>query len=331
MPKRDTAKGLRINIIIDQLNKKTPYGGVTVRELAEKFEVTERTIYRDLKVIENDLVVPLVRQEDGRGSRIRLKHGYLPSLSPEKATVIFLSLLQHKGSALTGHIEEIKNALISTLFKYHNNPQKLATDNLQNRIHIIEESLADPLKTGEHFIKLVDAVRESYRVKLWYFVGHSGKDTERVVEPYGLICKRQNWYLVGRCLLREEIRVFRIDQISHVLAYTNERFKYPEDFSIQEYMAPSWGVINDGKCCQVLVKFSRPVAHLVQNMRYHSSQEIVEELEDGSLVVAYYVCGMQELKGWLILWGDSVEVLEPKELRQGMREFALRVAGLYGR
>lgn len=67
MPKRDTAKGLRINIIIDQLNKKTPYGGVTVRELAERFEVTERTIYRDLKVIENDLVIPLVRQEDGQG------------------------------------------------------------------------------------------------------------------------------------------------------------------------------------------------------------------------------------------------------------------------
>ena len=329
MPRRDTSKGLRINIIIDQLNKKTPYGGVTVRELTEKFEVTERTIYRDLKIIENELVVPLVRQEDGRGLRIRLKHGYLPSLSPEKATVIFLSLLQHKGSALTGHFEEIKNALISTLFKYHYDPQKLAVENLQKRIHIVEESLVNPRKTGEHFIKLVEAVRDSYRVKIWYFVGYSGEETERVVEPYGLICKRQNWYMVGRCLLRNDIRVFRIDQISQVLAYTSERFKYPKEFSLQEYMAPSWGVINDGDCCRVVVRFSQRVAHLVRNMKYHSSQEVVEEMDDGSIVVSYYVCGMQELIGWLIHWGDSVEVLEPHELRGEMRDYALSVAGLY--
>ncbi len=142
--KKNAARGLRLNMIIDWLNKKTPYGGVTIKELAEKFAVSERQIYRDLNTIENYLRVPLVRQETGKAVRVRMEAGYLPGLSPEKATVIFLSLLQQKGSALSGYLNEIKDALVSTLFKYHYDPKELAVERLQKRIHIVEETLAEP-------------------------------------------------------------------------------------------------------------------------------------------------------------------------------------------
>ncbi|WP_243276645.1 hypothetical protein [Desulfallas sp. Bu1-1] len=46
-PKKDASRGLRLNMIIDHINKRTPYGGVTVKELADKYEVTERQIHRD--------------------------------------------------------------------------------------------------------------------------------------------------------------------------------------------------------------------------------------------------------------------------------------------
>lgn len=327
--KKDTTRMLRLNRAVDQLNRKTPYGGITVRELAEKLEVSERQVYRDLNAIENDLGVPLKRQEDGRTVRVSLRHGYLPSLSPEKATVIFLSVLQQRGSALAGHLNEIKDALISTLFRYHYNPSKMAADRLQHRIHIVEECLADPQRTGEHFIKLVEAVRESHRVKLWYFTSHSGEETERVVEPYGLICKRQNWYLVGRCLTRGSTRVFRIDQIKDVLPYTSQRFEYPEGFSLQEYMAQSWGVINDGQLHRVRLKYSRRVAHLLKNMVYHHSQRLEEELPDGSVIVTFEICGLIEFRGWLIQWGDTVEVLEPEWLRREIQRFARRISDIY--
>ncbi|MBO8138599.1 MAG: DeoR family transcriptional regulator, partial [Desulfotomaculum sp.] len=107
-PKKDLTKKLRINMIIDLINKKTPYGGVTKKELVEKFEVSEKTIERDLNTIENEFRVPIIRQEkivDGvKRIYYNLEAGYLPSLSPEKATVLFLSLLQQKGSALAGHL-----------------------------------------------------------------------------------------------------------------------------------------------------------------------------------------------------------------------------------
>ncbi|WP_041432899.1 WYL domain-containing protein [Syntrophothermus lipocalidus] len=68
--------------------------------------------------------------------------------------------------------------------------------------------LADPDKTGNIFSKLVEALKYSYRVKLQYFTAYSQELTERLVKPYGLICKRQNWYLVAHCLKRNDIQVF---------------------------------------------------------------------------------------------------------------------------
>lgn len=331
--KKDASRGLRLNMIVNCINKRTPYGGVTIKELADKYEVTDRQIRRDLDDIQDFLGVPLLKKEqvvEGQKSIFYLAGaGYLPSLSPEKATAVFLSLLQQKGSALAGHLSELKDALVSTLFKYHYNPQELAVEKLQNRIHLVEEALAEPERVGELFAKLVQALKECHRIKIWYFTAYSRQNTQRVVEPYGLICKRQNWYLIARCLERQAIRVFRVDQIRDVFPYTSEKFEYPADFILREYMSQSWGVINDGEVCKVKLKFSPGLAFRAKSIIYHPSQVLEEELIDGSVIISYSVCGIEEMKTWLIQWGNNVEVLEPGWLREDMCEFAEDVLNLY--
>lgn len=99
MPKSrsDVTRVLRLNIILDILNKKSPYGGVTIADLKERCGVSERQIYRDLDYLENELRVGLVRPDKNTSKKeglYRLDAGYLPSISPERATIIFLSLLQ---------------------------------------------------------------------------------------------------------------------------------------------------------------------------------------------------------------------------------------------
>ena len=331
--KKDATKVLRLNMIVHCINNKTPYGGVTIKELAEKHEVSERQIHRDLVALQNELLVPLITKEqtfEGKTSTYYcLRAGYLPSLSPEKATVLFLSLLQQKGSALSGHLNELKDVLVSTLFKYHYNPTELAVEKLQNRIHLVEEVLAEPQRVVDLFAKLVQALKDCYRVKIYYFVTHSRQETERVVEPYGLICKRQNWYLVAKCLNRNAIRVFRIDQIKDALAYTSEKYSYPVDFDLKEYMSHNWGVMSDGEVCKVRLKFSNAIAHRVKNVVYHSSQVLEEELADGSVILSFTVCGIDEMKTWIIQWGNRVEVLEPAWLREDIYKMAEAIMNMY--
>ncbi|MCF8011806.1 MAG: WYL domain-containing protein [Clostridiales bacterium] len=331
--KKDSSRGLRLNMIIDFINTKTPRGGVTIKELVDKFEVTERQVRRDLDAIQNDMRKPLRKKEkDTYGYKNTMYYfeiGFLPSLSPEKATAIFMSMLQQRGSALGGYLNDLKNALVSTLFSYRYNPEEIAVEKIQKRIHIVEESLTEPERVGKLFTKLVNALKDCCRVKIKYYAAYSGQVSERVVEPYGLICKRQNWYLVGYCLKRQDTRVFRVDQLENVISYTGETFNYPEDFSLQNYMAHSWGVINDGETCKVKLKFSSHVAFRIKKIIYHPSQVIEEELDDRSIIVSFNVCGIDEMKTWIVQWGDAVEVLDPGWLREDMCKWAEQVLNTY--
>lgn len=248
--------------------------------------------------------VRIIRKEvPGQPTLFLLDRVYLPSISPEKAIIIFLSLLQQKGSALAGHINAIKDALVTHLFKNRYSSKSLEVEQLQERIHIVEEALSDPVGVGEIFGKLIIALKDNHRVKIWYFTAYRGEESERVVEPYGLICKRHNWYLVGYCHKSGEVRTFRVDRIRHVHLYVYEKFNYPQDFSLQEYMGQAWGVIRDDRVCRVRIKFNNTIAHLPRTIIYHPSQKIEEELPDGSIVVSYEVCGLDEMKTWIIQWG----------------------------
>ena len=132
----DTTKALRIAKVIELLNKKSPHGGLTLKEMGT-------------------IIVRPEKNTSIKEGLYRLDADYLPSISPEKALIIFLSLLHKKGSALAGHTNEIKDALIGTLFMYKYSPQSLPVEKLQERIYVVEEQLADQAKVGEIFAKLV--------------------------------------------------------------------------------------------------------------------------------------------------------------------------------
>jgi len=115
-----------------------------------------------------------------------------------------------------------------------------------------------------------------------------------------------------------------------VFTYTSERFEYPANFSLKEYMGSSWGVINDGEITKVRLKFSPEVAHRVTKLVYHPSQVVEELLEDGSVIISFEVCGLAEMKTWIMQWGDMVEGLEPEWLRKDVQKRAKRILALYG-
>ncbi len=331
MKRGDISKAVRLSIVLNTLNTKTPYGGVTLKELAERCGVVEKSVRRYIETLEQEMKIKVIRNErPGQPTLFLLDRVFLPSISPEKAFIIFLSLLQQKGSALSGHVNTIKDTLVAQLFKNKYTAESLEVEELQSRIHIIEETLSDPVGVGEIFGKLFIALKDNHRVKIWYFTAYRGEETERVVEPYGLICKRQNWYLVGYCQKAGEVRTFRVDRIRRVHLYVYDRFEYPADFSIQDYMGQAWGVIRDGDPYMVRIKFNPSIAHLPRTVVYHPTQKIEEELDDGSIIVSYELCGLDELKTWVIQWGEGAEVLEPEILREKVRETAARIARLYG-
>lgn len=325
--RRDIARAARLAKILGLLNERTPHGGLKMREIAALCGVGERQVYRDLRTIEDDMGIPLERE--GRPLRYRLKTAYLPPLGPDQALIIFLSLLQQRGSALAGHINTIKNVLVTHLFKNRYRAEDFPVTRLQSRLHFVEEAVADPETVAGVFARITEALQKEIRLKIRYFVGYRGELTERVIEPYALICKRQNWYLVGYCAQSEDVRTFRVDQIENAVLRSDERFIYPEDFSVQDYVGSAWGVMNIGPPRQVLLRFKPAVAYRLRRTIYHPSQSIEEEAGDGSIVVSFRISGLAEFCNWLLQWQDWVEVLEPASLRDEMAAIGRKIAGLY--
>lgn len=329
---RDIGKSARLAKLAELLNQTTPSGGVTIRELTGKLQVTERTVYRDLCTLETEMGMGLVRpaeDPDSRG-RYKLRFTYLPPLSPDRALFIYLSLLQQKGTVLGLNLPDVKQALLGTLAKYRYSPDDIALDQLEAKIHIVDDALADPELSGRHFIIILDALAKSYRLKVRYFTAYRQAVSERTVEPYGLICKHHNWYLVGRCREKDGLRTFRVDQIEALSPLKAKTFICPADFDLRLHCRDSWGVHRDGAAVTVRVKFAPDAAYRMKKMLYHPSQEIEGDLPDGSSLVRYRIDGKVEFYSWLLQWQERAEIIEPAEMRDEMRAIVRRVAAVYG-
>lgn len=328
--KKDNSKPERLIMVLDLLNRYTPRGGITLEELAERADVTVESIYRYFKVITNELKRSIVKKKgEGRKYKYSLEVGHLPSLSPETATALFLCSLQQQNTVFKDYLNDIKGSLISTLFKFNINPKQLAVETLQNRVYIVEESLAQPKHVGEIFNKIVGAIKNCHRLKFDYIKNERVTTPNRIIEPYGLMCKRQNWYLIGHDTVKDSLRVFRVDQIEYATSLSKEIFKYPADFNLKEYMSHNWGVMGDGDVSVVKLKVIGALAHRFRNMIYHHSQNIEEVLDDGSIIVSYKVRGLDEMMTWIVQWGEAMEVLEPAYLRGKLLQMGGKLVSLY--
>lgn len=327
-------KLLKIQRVMNLLQEKTPYGGITVAEIAEKEGISQKTVRRRLETIEIKLGTPLREEtavENGiKVTRYSLNGYYLSGLSPKDAVAMLLGMSQQKASALSDSVKDVRKALVSSLTARKYSTADFPFETLLERTYIVEEELIDPAVTGGVFSRLLEALLDSKRIYLKYHTASRGEETERLVEPYGIACKRQNWYLVGYCNLRKGIRIFRVDQIRHVrICHLEAGFPYPEGFCLKEYMQDSWGIIKDDDVRDVLLKVSPEGAYLFDVMRYHRSQEITGRNEDGSILVSYRVAGIREMTGWIVNWGGAVEVIRPEDLRKNVADCAERILRMH--
>lgn len=313
-------RSIRIKQLYDFLALKTPGGGATLAEIIAKCQVSDRQVYRDLDTLEKELEVRVLRPLKGQKTigYYKLDEHFNLSIGPDIAAILFLSILRQTGSPLASKTNEIKDTIIAALFQNRYRGQELAMEKLQQRVHIVQERLLDEEKSGEVVLKLMEAIKDNQIVSMNYYTPSRGVWSRRDIEPYGLTSKHNSWYLVGYCRESLARRTFRIDLIDgvHVLS---EKFIYPEDFCLKDYFGDSWGVYSSDETQQVLIKVQPQMAHRFKLLGYHPSQQVREECADGSIVVGYRTSGIYEFIGWLLKWGDLVEVLEPQDLREQVR------------
>jgi len=303
------------------------------RELLEQYspklpkeDSIKRSLQRDLNRLET-FGIAIDRPSSGSANKTyRLRQEYLPKLSRESAAVLYVSTLLHRNTLLDDAVRSVRFNMESGFFR--DRPERARL--LKERLYVLGDTLSSPEQFGQLLGQLIMAVSESYRVKVEY-VNNSGKTSSRILEPLGLACKRNVWYVIARQGSKADIKTFRVDQIQHLVSKEGDKFNYPEDFSLQKHIGASWGVFCNDTVQRVRLRFSPEVAARVKKLRYHPTQQIVEETADGAVIVQFDVCGLVEMQSWIMQWGKQVEVLQPAFLRKRILAQALSVAQLYSK
>ncbi|TLU97293.1 helix-turn-helix transcriptional regulator [Dyadobacter luticola] len=228
MSDNDTSRLSRLVAIVTQLQSKRT---ITSTYLAEQFNVSVRTIYRDIRTLES-AGVPVVTEE---GKGYTLVEGYrLPPVmfSEEEANALITAekLVQlNKDSSLSQNYVSAVTKIKSVLRSKTKDKAAL----LSERVAFEETS---PLSSGSNLLSSLQIALTHFNVvRLAYRSSAKDDTTLRFVEPFAVINRLgENWYLIAWCRLRQDFRLFRFDRIIG-FEIINETFK-PHNISLEEFL-----------------------------------------------------------------------------------------------
>jgi predicted DNA-binding transcriptional regulator YafY len=290
-------------------------------ELAERLEITERTVRRDIDRL-RELGYP-VEAEPGRHGGYRLgRGGRLPPLllNDEEAVAVAIGLR----SAVDGSVSGMEESAVSTLAKL----EHLLPAHLARRVRSLHESTASMLWSGSrpdtvdaaHLLVLANACSNQERVRFAY-TDRTRKASDRLVEPLRLVRSGPRWYLVARDIDRADWRTFRLDRMTSC-EWVGTRFEHKDPPDPVAMVTE--GVTVHSYPYRARIRIPLP---LEQATRVVPRTFAVIESEDAdSTIVELGSTGMYRMAGYLASLYPPCEVLHPVELRDALRTHAEAVA-----
>ena len=288
-------------------------GRVRAEDLADIFETSKRTIYRDIQAL-GQAGVPLV-STPGRG--YTLMEGYfLPplSFSADEATILLLGsevMAQSFDAQYRAAAESASRKIAGVLPE----KQRAEVDYLQNSLRFIVSSRHARPDEQAKLQQLRRAIIERRTVCFRYQRRHGDDATNieapREADPYGLAHVSDAWYLTAYCHLRRGMRNFRLDRMDD-LTILDKTFSRPSGFSMQQQVKRNLG----NQVVRAL--FDKEVARWV--LESPSFFMVAQEETPEGLLVTLHVQQEREVLQWLLGWGRHMRVLEPASLQRLIAE-----------
>ena len=289
----------------------------SARVLADRLEVSERTIYRDVDAL-SAAGVPVYAQR-GSGGGIVLADGYRRALtyfSEDEVRALFVSgaspladLGLERGLAQA--LEKLRGGLADV--------HQRAADESRSRIHLDQRRWNQPEPPRELLTALRRAVWDDRRLRICY-EDRNRKSTTRTVDPLGLVSKAGVWYLIARS--DGELRSFRVERVANAQKLP-ERFERPADFDLERYWAESSARFAEASRSVDCVVTFRAANDALERVTYYWPAEVVSEQARESIVRVTFP-GREVAVFQAIAWSDVATLVEPDELREAIAHRARR-------
>lgn len=301
----------RVTAILTQLQSKPV---VRAQDLAEKFDVSIRTIYRDVKTLEN-AGIPIVGEA---GNGYSLMEGYkLPPIMFTKEEVLsFITaekLMQKFSHQSLGNHYQVAMEKVRSVLRHSD---KNLIQNIEKQIDVFSAHA----HSGDSLKNVIPIILESIAEKTQLSIEYQtvdGRISNRTIEAVGIFFEFNFWYIMAYCILRKDFRQFRVDRIQQI-SKTQTPF-------LQEY-----GQINDyrkshgNKVQAKLLVDKKIMSHLVNSKKYYG---LIEEVEtDQGMELTFETEWINDgFPRWLITFADYATVLEPESLRIRLNELLVKM------
>ncbi len=309
----------RILRLLGLLQSDLPLGP---HDLARKLNVSARTIYRDLKLLQHagyDFIYDDNLQK-------YVAYSTTPHLKLETEDMKSLMLAANHLSPESGSLASRAIEAVGKIMQWL--PQKIQQ---QCTYFASNFSISEyPQINTNHqklFNDLQEALEKRLRTKIKYTVKNSTIQQTTILSPYHLRMGELGWQIIGYSTLHHKVINLSAPQIGTVELLA-ERYVIPSTFNIQDLFKFAWSANPEGQLYQVSLRFQPAASYRVLNVRWHSTQKITID-ENGYINFEVKVDGLQEIVWWIIGFGDLVEVLEPATLRHRVADITGNMYSLY--
>ncbi len=297
----------RISAILIQLQSKPV---IRATEIAERFGISIRTVYRDIRALE-EAGIP-IGSESGVGYFLAEGFHLPPVMFTKKEAYSLLlaeKLIEKMADSSAG--EHYKSAMykIRSVLKDH---EKSDLEKLENFIDIARYKPKPQHDFPDNFMSdLQEAIVNNRILNIEYMSLWKNQVTNREIEPLGIVYYGSNWHLISFCLLRNDYRDFRFDRIK-TLCDTGKRYQKKKQKSIREFYEE---LSRNEDVQKVVVRFKNEIAGYTDSQKYFFGffeQKKYSEFTE----MTFLVSPVEYIAKWLISYGNQVDVVEPLSLKE---------------
>lgn len=282
---------------------------VTVDDLSERYNISARTVYRDLAALQ-EAGVP-IGSEPGEGYFI-VKGYHLPPVMFDRNEAS--SLLAGERLMQKWNHTEIGKSYLSAVDKIRAilpPDDKVYFETLDQHIQTYNYYNQDFPKTDDQiFVSLQNAIFKKEVIEISYEAPYKQVKTTRNVEPLGLLLMSNHWYLAAWCRLREDYRMFRLDRFQG-FKFTGKKLPDPPEHTLKEFHERN--LDEEKVLTEVTVWFGNDMIRYIGDSKYQYGWAWEEKTDDG-LKMTFLTSHLEYLARWTLMWGKSAKILQPKSV-----------------
>ncbi|KAB8125813.1 YafY family transcriptional regulator [Gracilibacillus oryzae] len=305
-----------LSIIILLLNRRM----IQAKELADQFEVSIRTIYRDIDTI-NAAGIPIVTYQGTNGG-IGLSEGYRLDrniLTNDELASIVTALRSISTSYGKEEHQRLVEKINSVVLPAHTADFQQKTSRV-----LIDYSPWDGAERLRPKLQLIDEAIDSCVLVSFIYSNAEGEISERIAEPHMLILKGRQWYLKAYCLEKKDFRLFKLNRMKELDLEQDKTFIRRDPPNHEPFEGKS--KVHSSMVPEVVLRFKEEARHLAEE--WFGMEELLPDKDNCWLVKKTYPED-EWLYRFILSLGHHVEVLEPQHLREIIANRAEQIANVY--